>query len=109
MFRWLAGVKSSILPTSETTMLRKSHSLQLLRVQFKAIRRQREAYIYIGTIKYYLGIHLINIFLCILKTHKTISVVQVTFLNFNYWKNPKFLHVPPANRPPATSGTRTTV
>ena len=30
-------------------------------------------------------------------TLKTIAVMQLMFPNFNYWKNPKFLHVPPAD------------
>ena len=36
--------------------------------------------------------------------------MPLTFVKFNYWKKmSKYLYVPPGDRPPTTSGTRTTV
>jgi len=68
MFRLLAGLKSSKLPTSETTTLWKPEILQMLLLYFSAMGRQRRVCSYIRIMIQYFYIRLANGFIYIV-TH----------------------------------------
>jgi hypothetical protein len=89
MFRRLASLKSSDLPTDAKTTLCKPQISKLLLFKFNAIRLQRTVCISIRTVKQHLAIHLINAFTLHFNTPKTILIWNVIIKNII----PKFLSV----------------